>query len=284
LPPSSRASCPAPPPPPRTPAAPTSSGSARSFEFLNAFELWGHTLTHETSKPERLPDGTYYQVVRNQGKFNTKLPLGRYPFDEQSLRVLVEDSHADEGSLRFVPDTDPVALSADLTIPGWDVGKPRLRVVSNRYASNFGDPRFGNIRYSRVVLELPVTRPTGTYALKLLLPMLLVALTATLALVVHPRYVEGRIAIGVTALLTLVALQLTSNASLPEVNYLLLLDKLYILSYAFVVVTLAVIVRNSWIDVRGDTVAAARVDRRSILVLAGLYFAVAATLVVESVT
>ena len=78
--------------------------------------------------------------------------------------------------------------------------------------------------------------------------MLLVALTATLSLLVHPQFVEGRIGIGITALLTLVALQLTSNSSLPEVDYLILLDKLYILSYGFVVLTMAVIVRNSWVD------------------------------------
>ena len=97
-----------------------------------------------------------------------------------------------------------------------------------------------------------MTRPAGTYSLKLLLPMLLVALTAALALSVHPQYVEGRIGIGITALLTLVALQLTSDSGLPDVNNLILLDKLYILSYVFVVLTMAVIVKNSWVDATGD--------------------------------
>ena len=112
-----------------------------------------------------------------------------------------------------------------------------------------------------MIIGLPVTRPAGTYSLKLLLPMLLVALTAALALSVHPQYVEGRIGIGITALLTLVALQLTSDSGLPDVNYLILLDKLYILSYAFVVLTMAVIVRNSWVDATGDVAAA--IARRS---------------------
>jgi hypothetical protein len=35
-----------------------------------------------------------------------------------------------------------------------------------------------------------------------------------------------------------------------------LLDKLYILSYVFTVLTMAVIVRNSWVDARGDVEAA----------------------------
>ena len=135
-----------------------------------------------------------------------------------------------------------------------------------------------------MVITVPVMRPRGPYAIKLFLPMLLVALTAALALSVHPRYVEGRIGIGITALLTLVALQLTSNSSLPEVDYLLLLDKLYILSYAFVVLTLAVIVHNSWVDATGDVSRAARADRRGLALLTGCYFAAAALITTLSLT
>ena len=255
---------------------------SRSFEFMNAFELWGHILTYETDKPEKLPDGTLYQVVRNQGKFNAKLPLGRYPFDEQDLVVAIEDSDFDNRDLVFVPDRRPIALSDDLTLPGWNFDEPTLEVVDNRYSTDFGDPGADDPQFSRVVITVPVVRPYGTYSVKLFLPMLLVALTAALALSVHPRYVEGRIGIGITALLTLVALQLTTNSSLPEVEYLLLLDKLYILSYAFVVLTLAVIVRNSWVDATGDVAVASRADRRGLALLTGIYFIAAALIFVFS--
>ena len=257
---------------------------SRTFEFMNAFELWGHILTYETEEPEVLPDGTLYQVLRNQGKFNVKLPLERYPFDTQHLLVEFEDSSADIGGLVFVPDTQPVALSNDLTLPGWAIGSPSLGVVANRYATDFGDPTLSNSSYSRVVIDVPVSRPRVTYSLKLLLPMLLVAFTAALALSVHPRYVEGRIGIGITALLTLVALQITSNSSLPEVDYLMLLDKLYILSYGFVVLTLAVIVRNSWVDAKGDVATAVRADRQGLLLLGVLYVGAAAAVLAFSLT
>ncbi len=257
---------------------------SRTFEFLNGYEAWGHILTRETEKPEVLPDGTLYQVIRNQGQFNTKLPLERYPFDTQHLQMLFEDSHKEAANLRFVPDTDPIALSEDLAIPGWEIGEPTLTVVSNQYDSSFGDPRGEDTYYSRAVIDLPLTRPAGTYALKLLLPMLLVALTASLSLLVHPRYVEGRIGIGITALLTLVALQLTSNDDLPEVDYLILLDKLYILSYAFVVLTMVMIVRNSWVDASGDVRAAVRADRRSLALLTVSYLIVASLLMILTLT
>jgi hypothetical protein len=255
---------------------------SRSFEFLNAFELWGHILTYESNRPEVLPDGTLYQVLRNQGKFNTKLPLEKYPFDKQHLTIAFEDSSAASDEIVYLPDEDPVAVSKDLVIPGWEIGEPTLTVIDNRYDSNFGDPRYEDITYSRAIFDLPVARPEGTYALKLLLPMLLVALTAALALLVHPRYVEGRIGIGITALLTLVALQITSNSSLPEVDYLILLDKIYIASYAFVVLTMVMIVRNSWVDAEGDVAVAKQVDRRSLLYLMIAYVAVIAFIFIQS--
>jgi hypothetical protein len=256
---------------------------AKNFEFLNAFELWGHILTSEYSHPVELPDGSLYQVIRNQGKFNTKLPLEKYPFDTQHLRVAMEDSSADSTQLVFAPDgPEPVKVSKDLVIPGWDIGEPSLTIVDNKYDTNFGDPRFENLTYSRAVFELPVSRPKGTYALKLLLPLLLVALTASLALLVHPRYVEGRIGIGITALLTLVALQITSNSSLPEVDYLILLDKIYIASYAFVVLTMVLIVRNSWVDAEGDVAKATAVDRKSLLWLMIAYVAIIVFLFIQS--
>ena len=58
------------------------------------------------------------QVLRNQGKFNNKLPLERYPFDEQRLSVALEDSTASSGRLAYVPDVEPVEISNDLVIPG----------------------------------------------------------------------------------------------------------------------------------------------------------------------
>ena len=245
---------------------------SRSFEFMNAFELWGHILTYESPEPEVLPDGSLYQVTRIQGKFNTKLPLEEYPYDTQVLQVQMEDTNLDASALVYEPDDDPASMSDGLTIPGWEVDEPTLEVTDNVYDTDFGDPRVeGDSTFSRATFNLAVTRPKGTYSFKLILPLLLVALTAALSLLVHPQFVEGRIGIGITALLTLVALQITSNSNLPEVDYLILLDKLYVLSYAFVVLTMAVIVKNSWVDAEGDVAVAKRADRRGLLWLLSGY-------------
>jgi len=251
---------------------------SRSFEFLNPFQLWGHIRQYAGVKPETLEDGTQYSSLHVQGQFNSDLGINDYPFDKQELVVAIEDKSKDEDELVYVPDEiDPIAVSPDISIPGWEIGEPFIEVISNTYPTTFGEPDATAGTYSRAIFGLEVTRPAGTYSLKLLLPMLLVALTAALALSMHPQFVEGRIGIGITALLTMVALQLTSDSGLPDVNNLILLDKLYILSYVFIVLTMAVVVRNSWLDASGEHLATARrADRVGLAALTIGYFGCAA--------
>ena len=251
---------------------------SRTFEFLNSFELWGHILTYETSKPEPRPGGCFYQAMRNQGKFNTKLPLADYPFDEQLLAVELEDTSLDAAGLRYVADSPgAVARNPQMSLPGYDLGDLTLEVASYPYATRFGETEGEFTSYSRASIVLSVTRPAGTYSVKLLLPIIIVLISAALMFIVRPDYVEGRIGIGITALLTLVALQLTTNSALPEVNYLLMIDKIYIASYAFIVASLGLVARTSWLA--DDLPHAVRFDRRSLVLVAGTYLAVTALIV-----
>ena len=90
----------------------------------------------------------------------------------------------------------------------------------------------------------------------------------------RPRYIEGRIGLGITALLTLVALQLASGSSLPDVDYLMMLDKIYLLAYIFIIVALARVVATSWrTDDPKVEKAISRADRIWVVALLAAYFA-----------
>ena len=55
--------------------------------------------------------------------------------------VAIEDKSKDESELVYVPDdVDPIAVSPDISIPGWDIGDPFMEVVSNQYPTTFGEP------------------------------------------------------------------------------------------------------------------------------------------------
>ncbi|MCC7440996.1 MAG: hypothetical protein IT285_05160 [Bdellovibrionales bacterium] len=247
---------------------------SESVEFMNAFEQWGHTHSRTFDAPIRLPSGERYQVLRIQGRFSRKLDLSLFPFDRQELRVQWEDSRSDGGEIQFVVDPDGVAINPEIRLPGFLVQPPRLTIDSMDYPTRFGDTReaIGRSTFDRVSLVVPVQRPRFTYAVKYLIPLLCVIFCAALMFFFRPSHVDARVGIGITALLTLVALQITLNEDLPEIDYLVLMDKIYLGAYLFVIAGLATVVRTTWkMDGRGwNEAKAIRFDRR---LLAGLTLA-----------
>lgn len=251
---------------------PTLESPADTLEFVNPSELWGHTKNTSYEATVELAGGERYQVVRVQGRFCKKLPLYNYPFDRQALTVVFEDSRKDVRELVYEADPKGVTVNPDLVLPGFTAGAAALSIAPFQYPTDFGDPRdTKNNVYSRVVFSLPISRPAWTYSVKFLLPVLCVVLCAALMLVLRPSYVDARVGIGITALLTVVALQITTNDDLPNVDYLVLMDKVYILAYVYVIAGLAVVVRTTKLLEGASAEAGERLHRRALVVLTALF-------------
>ncbi|MFN7143019.1 MAG: hypothetical protein ACK4YP_04535, partial [Myxococcota bacterium] len=242
-----------------------------SMEFMNPNELWGHILTPAYEEPEQLENGELYQVVRIQGRFARKMPLYNYPFDRQTLVMAVEDTKNELADLVY--EVEEVKLNPALVLPGYDIGTPALVVAESAYPTNFGDPRVTDgSRYTRATLSIPVTRPVLAYGTKLLVPVLAVIACAALMFLLAPGFVDARVDVGITALLTIVALQMTFNQDLPDVGYLMLMDKVYLCSYGFVIAGLGVVVRTTRTIGTALEAGAMTLHRRALVLLAGTYF------------
>ncbi|MEZ0260621.1 MAG: hypothetical protein ACAH80_06395 [Alphaproteobacteria bacterium] len=237
---------------------------SKSAEFMNTFAPAEHVHTMIYDKPQKMPDGSLYNVFRHQGRFNGKFALQRYPFDKQDLAVSIEDTVHPASEMVFVPDDKaaPLTLSAKIRLQGFNIGAPAVAEQAFPYDTNFGDlTQKDNTAYSRVTFAVPVERPVFNTGIKVFLPVLLIILCTALVLFVHPAYIEGRLGVAITALLTLVALQLTSASGLPEADYLLMADKVYMLSYLFIIATLTQVVRTSRLVQAGRHDAATASDR-----------------------
>jgi hypothetical protein len=245
------------------------------MEFMNRYASDANLRDELYDKPKPMPDGSVYSIIRYQGLFSTKFRLEDYPFDTQGLLVMMEDTVAAADAQVYVPDPNgAVTINPDITLPGFKVGKPQIHVVERAYPTNFGDlaePEATD--YSRLLLTIPVTRPIVAMSIKTFVPIGLIVVCAALVFFVRPRYVEGRIGLGITALLTLVALQLTSSASLPDVDYLMMIDKVYLLAYLFIILALVRVVLTSWRGADAEAEASiSRHDRIWVGVLLAAYF------------
>ncbi|MBU3751802.1 MAG: hypothetical protein FGM52_15420, partial [Mycobacterium sp.] len=157
-------------------------------------------------EPLDMPDGSKYQGFRYQGVFSKTMDLHRFPFDTQLLTVQLEDIDQDSRELEFVPDTEPVTINDQVTIPGFRIGKPSLTVVRHQYPTTFGDLTDpSDPAYSRIMLAVPVARDALPYLVKIMLPIMIVILITSLIYMVPARLDEARTGMGITAMLTMVA-------------------------------------------------------------------------------
>ncbi len=244
---------------------------AKTMEFMNRAAPDDHVREQLYEEPKVLPDGSFYAIVRNQGRFATKLKLENYPFDRQELVILYEDTENGAAAQVYRADDKPVTLSANIVLPGFGIENATLKVAAHQYPTNFGDPTVGaEEAYSRAAVSVAISRPLTALSIKTFLPILLIMACAGLVLFIRPAFIDARVGLGITALLTLVALQLAGGSSLPEVDYLTMVDKVYLASYGFIMLVLFRVVRASWRDSGGEP-AIARADRVWFVLIVLLY-------------
>ncbi len=234
---------------------------AASMEFVNHSESWSTMLTNVYEKPEQLADGSYYQLTHVQGKMSRKMDLHDYPFDKQNIRVVIEDNANDVAAMRYV--VDKVSVNSELKLPGFLYKPPSLSSEDYTHQTLFGDPRSQKAAtYSRLTLDLPIQRPHVNAFMKNIVPILLAVTCCSLAFLLHPTLVDSRFQIAVVSLLSIVALQMTSSQDLPTIEYMTLLDKLYVIGYFYCIFVVASLTLSTKIaHIHDDDPSAATMKR-----------------------
>lgn len=218
--------------------APTS-----TLEFVNAVETWGLMITPLTEEPEQLANGEYVQTMSVQGRFYKTFQLGDYPLDSQTLSIMIEDSTNNSDTVVYTPDDGQTGIDPNMKVQGFDVAGISSQNFIHNYGTSFGyEGVTDNQKYSAIEFRVHIDRNPNLFLWKLLLPLLLVLITNWLTLMMNPKYVEVRTAMPATALLTTVFLQMAAMESVSQASTLVLMDKIYLVAYASIVLTLAQVI------------------------------------------
>ena len=224
------------------------------------------------SAPDTLPDGSHLQQFHVYGRFGVPFPLARYPFDSHDIVISLEDARHSSDALVYVVDEPGSARRPDLVIPGWTLGPIRGELSSSKFGTNFGDPRAAATEtYSHAAWKVHIDRPVVGIVSKTVIPIAIIILITFGAFFCRPEDIDARLCLTITALISAVALQLTATTELPPTGSLLLLDKIYMLSYiAILAVTFLSIAANRAHADRPER--AARLDRYGLWLTASVYF------------
>ncbi len=237
-----------------------------NIEFVNSVEKWGFTQADFSEEPELLPDGHWYNGMRIEGRFYHPFALYDFPLDSHQLRIHIENVDYPQDSLVYLPDSTGAFIRDGFQMPGWTVEGCRMETRTNRYQSNFGQSQKALASYSNFTFQLSISRPLNYFLLKLMLPLLIVIIASLGALFIHPAQLDARISLPIGGLLTSVFLQQSYSSALPDVGYMVLMDKIYLLGYALIVCVMlrAILVGNKvgQLKKKADIPAIKRTDRR----------------------
>ncbi len=253
------------------------------IEFVNAIEKWSmdHASFDGDSTPVVLKDGTKYKIMRIEGRFFHSFSLNRFPLDRHELDIQLENPEYPADSLVYVADTSGAGIRQTLNLVGWEPGECRLETKVHDYGTNFGNPQENAQRYSNLTYSITLARPFSYFLLKMLLPLIIILLVSLGALLLHPSYTDTRSSLPIGGLLTAVFLQQSYSDALPDSGYMVLMDKIYLLSYILISLVLLQVIRAGNQSLRAhDDQKIMRFERRRAVLYFGIFLLCVALLCV----
>jgi len=226
------------------------------FEFMNGRAASKELLTDTRQGGER---ELWYRI---QANLYTEPRFGNYPYDRQSLRLVLEHAIHPAHELVYRPAMLGDGLDEDVRVSGWRIGRAFAEVEEKAYPFNE--------TYSRFTYTVHVDREPLAATLRSFLPPLAFGLVSGLSFLLHPSKIAQRITFGTTMLISAVGFHVSQTVALPTLGRLTLFDEVMLSLYAFLAASLVVTTTIAYAeDHRKDPAAWGRINRRgAVLALA----------------
>ncbi len=249
---------------------------------LESFEVVNGRVDSKEGEYEDVVKGFKYAACRVNATITKFWDVSEFPLDNHVLTLELEDNENEEFKLKYIPDQENCGVNPKVEVPGWRFQKAWSEVVAHGYQTNYGDislPTNNESVYSRFIYSLEVVRPGIGYFFKLFFGVFIAAVIAFLVFFIKPTDLDPRFGLGVGAIFAAVASEYVITSALPDTNVLTLADKLHILAFAFIFLSIAQSILSLRMFTTGREKASQILDRLSFPVFFILYSAISLILI-----
>jgi hypothetical protein len=244
----------------------------KTIELVNADD-YTRNLAATLSRPQ----GVWSQV-KVSGTFRQLWDFSDFPFDRQTVRVVMEEGVFDRSSFLYQVDRHGSGYDHAIEIPGWRITSFDVHPSIQRYETTFGDPLLkaqDSSEYSRVVAELDLRRDGAAMTFFKLTVAMYAAILMTLAsFFLHPDTITdlgARMGLLAGALFTAVLNVGQASSAIGESAGLSLLDELHVVAFVLIVMATVIgIVARRRVEAGHDPVRIRHFDHLSFGVCATL--------------
>lgn len=161
-------------------------------------------------------DGRVTYIQRFTGTFSVRLDLHKFPKDEQtvSVRFLIQGLALKQVNLTV--DDEWTAQAPKFTISDWYVETGLLHISPIKISNAATRPGFA--------YEFDVRRDIGYYRLKIISTLVLIVLMSWFAFWMKTGDIAPKLAMGASAMLTLIAYRFYLSGLVPKVSYMTRMD------------------------------------------------------------
>jgi hypothetical protein len=256
---------------------------APDLKPLDTFELANGRITSKSGVSKRDDGEAHYASCRVLATITKFWDLRRFPLDDHTLELVIEDSDHDARSLVYAGDTDNAGVSPDLQVPGWVVVRGHGEVITHTYHTNYGDitlPTGRPSSYARYVFGVDVQRPGYGRFIKVFFGLFIAVLISWCGFHVRPKESSPRVSLGVGATFAAAAVTVAINNSLPDTNTVTMADKLIMLTLGIIVASVAQTIIALALVARGKDRIQQRLDRASAIGFPVFYVVMLAIIVI----
>ena len=249
---------------------------------LESFEVVNGRVDSKEGEYEDVVKGFKYAACRVNATITKFWDVSEFPLDNHVLTLELEDNENEEFKMKYIPDQENCGVNPKVEVPGWRFQKAWSEVVAHGYQTNYGDislPTNNESVYSRFIYSLEVVRPGIGYFFKLFFGVFIAAVIAFLVFFIKPTDLDPRFGLGVGAIFAAVASEYVITSALPDTNVLTLADKLHILAFAFIFLSIAQSILSLRMFTTGREKASQTLDRLSFPVFFILYSALSLILI-----
>ena len=234
----------------------------RKFDFFQNLEVPQAKTVTKAFVTADSSDEYVSMTMRLQCIMKDSWRIVNFPFDNQRLRLSIENSQFDSKSLVFVPDTIGRHFDPRFTLSGWNIDSCVITTNTKAYETAFGDESISppHTEYSAFRVRLVISRAANGLFWKMFLGMYIAFLIAYVCFYIHYDGMDSRFGLSVGSLFAVVGNKYIIDSSLPESSSFTLVDMLHGITLFFILGVIAATAYSLKLVKKGEIKEARRFD------------------------